>query len=99
MNIEEAISFEDISDNRILAGDCRIFYSNIYSLKEFGNYSNCQVFVYLFGSNEGQRLWMCFVEDAHRDIYKLFFEYLDNEQKFVLAANILKNKDLKMAAL
>jgi len=99
MNIEEAISFEDISDNRILVGDCRIFYSNIHSLKEFGNYSNCQVFVYLFGSDEGQRLWMCFVEDAHRDIYKLFFEYLNNEQKFVLTANILDNRDLKKAAL
>lgn len=99
MNIEEAISFDDISDDRILIGDCRIFYSNIHSLEEFGNYSNCQVFVYLFGSDEGQRLWMCFVEDAHRDIYKLFFEYLNNEQKFVLTANILKNRDLKMAAL
>lgn len=99
MNIEEAISFEDIFDNGILVEDCRIFYSNIHSLKEFGNYSNCQVFMYLFGSDEGQRLWMCFVEDAHRDIYKLFFEYLNNEQKFVLAANILDNRDLKKAAL
>ena len=29
MNIEEATSFEDISDNRPLIGDCRVFYSNI----------------------------------------------------------------------
>lgn len=99
MDIEEAILFEDISADRVLIGDCRIFYSNIYSLKDFSDYSNCQVFVYLFGEDEGERLWMCFVEDAHRDIYKLLFEYLNNEQQFVLIANILKNRDLKLAAL
>lgn len=99
MNIEEAISFDDISGDRVLIGDCRTFYSNIHSLKEFGDYSNCQVFVYLFGEDEGERLWMCFVQDAHRDIYKLLFEYLNNEQQFVLIANILNNRGLRMAVL
>lgn len=97
--MNKSITYNDIRNNRDLTKDCRTFYANIHSLKEFGNYCNCNVFVYLFGNDEGSRLWMCFVEDAHRNIYKLFFEYLNNEQKFVLSANVLDNKDLKMASL
>lgn len=97
--MNKSITLEEILNNSELTKDCRTLYVNIHSLKEFGNYCNCNVFVYLFGSNEGQRLWMCFVKDARRDIYKLFFEYLNNEQKFVLAANILDNKDLRMSTL
>lgn len=97
--MKKSIAFEEIRNNSQLTKDCRTFYANLHSLKEFGDYCNCNMFVYLFGNDEGHRLWMCFVEDVHRNIYKLFFEYLDNEQKFVLAANVLENKDLKMASL
>lgn len=97
--MNKSIAFEEIHGNSQLTKDCRTLYANIHSLKEFGNYCNCNVFVYLFGNDEGHRLWMCFVENAQRNIYKLFFEYLDNEQKFILAANILDNKDLRIAVL
>lgn len=97
--MNKSLTLEDIHNNSQLMQDGRTFYSNIYHLKEFGNYCNCNVFVYLFGNDEGTRLWGCFVESTHRNIYKLFFEYLDNEQMFVLAANILGNKDLRMSTL
>ena len=97
--MNKSITLEEIRNNRELGNNCRTLYANIHSLREFGNYCNCNVFVYLFGNDEGKRLWMCFVEDVHRNIYKLFFEYLNNEQKFILAANILDNKDLKMSIL
>lgn len=95
--MKKLITIEEIRNNKELTENCRTLYANIHSLKEFGNYCNDNVFVYLFGNDEGHRLWMCFVEDANRNIYKLFFEYLNNEQKFILTANILENKDLRMS--
>lgn len=97
--MNKSIRIEYILNDDKLAEDCRVLYSNIHSLKEFGNYCNCNAFVYLFGNDEGHRLWMHFVEDTNRNIYKLFFEYLSNAQMFVLAANILENKDLRMSVL
>lgn len=97
--MNKLITYNDICNNKELAKDCRIFYANIHSIKEFGDYCNCNVFAYLFGNDEGHRLWVCFVEDVRRDIYKLLFEYLNNEQKFILVANILDNNDLRIATL
>ena len=92
------IKVEEIIENDKLAYECRDFYEHIHLMKEFGNYCTVKTFVYLFGEEEGNRLWLCFVEDAGRNIYKLFFEYLNYEQMFVIVANILKNRDLRMVS-
>lgn len=95
--MKDLINIDNILKNDNLVEKCRNCYSNIKSLKEFGFYCNCNVFIYLFGENEGTRLWLSFVEDTNRDIYKMLFEYLSNDQAFILIANILENKDLKMS--
>lgn len=97
--MNKPIRIEHILNNDKLTEDCRTFYENIHSLKEFSNYCNINVFVYLFGNDEGHRLWLCFVEVTNRNIYKLFFEYLSDAQMFILAANVLENKNLRMASL
>lgn len=93
------IDFYDIEDNEILIRECKDFYSHIKQLKVFGDYCNMNTFIALFGNEEGRRLWSCYVLDANRNIYKLFFEYLNNEQTFVLVANILENRDLEMTVI
>lgn len=50
---------------------------------------------FLFGPEEGARLWRCFVIDAKRNIYRLFFDFLIEEQQFIMAANILRIENLK----
>lgn len=97
--ISKALTLDDIRNDSELTNDCRVFYGNIKSLKVFGNYCNMKSFVYLFGNEEGERLWHCFAIDAKRNIYDLFFQYLNNEQMFVLAANIIKNKNLEMSVI
>lgn len=90
------IYYDDIESDRILDQECRDFYSHIKSLKVFGDYCNIRTFIALFGQEEGERLWDCYVLDANRNIYNLFFQYLNNEQMFVMAANIIRNRDLEM---
>lgn len=97
--MNKLIELKSIINNDKLMDDCRDFYANIHSLKEFGYYCNLNVFVYLFGQDEGSRLWTCFVQDTKRDIYKMFFEYLNNDQMLIMAANILENRDLKKVAI
>lgn len=97
--INKAITLDDIRNDEELAKDGRTFYSNVKSLKSFGDYCNIKSFIYLFGNDEGERLWHCFVVDAKRNIYNLFFQYLNNEQMFVLAVNIIRNKDLEMSVI
>lgn len=79
--------------------NCREFYNNIEKLKEFGDKCNLRIFQYLYGQEEGKRLWELFVNHANRNIYKLLFTYLTNEQTIVLVGNIISNNDLYKASL
>lgn len=93
------IYYYDIEDDMVLVQECRDFYGHIKSLKVFGDYCNINTFIALFGNEEGERLWNCYVLDANRNIYNLFFQYLNNEQLFVLIANIMRNRDLEMTKI
>lgn len=97
--MDKYLTIENIKNNDNLIQECQAFYSNIDSLKSFGNYCNLKSFIYLFGDDEGARLWRCFVIDAKRNIYDLLLTYLDNEQKFIMIANIIRNKDLITSTL
>ena len=95
----KSLTIDDIRKDNDLKECCGSFYRSIISLIDFGNYCNLNSFVYLFGDNEGERLWHCFVIDANRNIFDLFFQYLNNEQMFILAANIIRNNDLRMSVI
>lgn len=73
--------------------ECREFYKSINSLHKFGYYCNHKLFVLLFGSLEGDRLWMNFTIDCDRDIFKFTLEYLDNKQLITMIYNITNNED------
>ncbi|MGL5958287.1 MAG: hypothetical protein ACRCZZ_06820 [Phocaeicola sp.] len=96
--MKKAITLDDIRNDTKIQDDARTLYKNLKSIKDFGFYCTERVFVYLFGLVEGRRLWLCFVVDTERDIYKLFFEYLSNEQQFVFAANLQDTDNLRTAA-
>ena len=94
--MNKAIIFENVcNSDEITKKDYRTFFRNVKLLKEFGDYCNLNCFIYLFGEDEGKRLWHCYVVDTKRDIYNFFFTYLSNSQVTVLVANILDNEDLK----
>ena len=93
------VDFEYIYSNSICINKCREFYGNIASLHKFGYYCNHRLFVLLFGDSEGDRLWMHFVVDCDRNIFKLTLEYLNNEQLITMIYNIIYNEDnLKFAS-
>lgn len=89
------ISIDDLCNDESLIKDCQAFYAPIAKLEDFGNWSNENTFKFLFGPEEGSRLWRCFVIDAKRNIYRLFFDFLIEEQQFIMAANILRIENLK----
>lgn len=93
------IDFYDIECDKILVRECRDFYGHIKQLKVFGDYCNMNTFIALFGNEEGERLWNCYVLDVNRNIYDLLFKHMNNEQQFVLIANIIRNSDLEMTII
>lgn len=93
------IDFDDIEGDKILIRECKDFYSPIKQLKTFGDYSNMNTFIALFGQEEGERLWNYYVLDVNRNIYDLLFKHMNNEQQFVLIANIIRNSDLEMTVI
>lgn len=93
--MEKALDFEEIKRNDELRMRCQDFYEHVYLVKRFGDHCDPDTFTYLFGEEEGKRLWHCFVMDAKRDMYNLYLTYLTSKQKFILTANILDNKDLR----
>ena len=97
--LNNAFTLDDVKNNSELTKDCRGFYANIKSLKSFGDYCNAKSFIYLFGNEEGERLWNHFVVVSNRDIFNLCLNYLNDEQLFVLLANIIKNENLRMSTI
>lgn len=97
--MKKALTIDDIFKSEELIQKSREFYRSIKLLKVFGNYCNQSTFEYLLGDSEGKRLWHCFVIDAKRDIYNFFLIYLNDKQMFILASNIIDNKDLELSAL
>lgn len=93
------IDFDDIEDDKILIRECKDFYSSIKQLKVFGDYCNMNTFIALFGNEEGEHLWNSYVLEVNRNIYDLLFKYMNNEQQFVLIANIIRNSDLEMTTI
>lgn len=55
--MDKSLTMDNIKYDPQLIKECNAFYSSIESLKSFGNYCNLNSFVYLFGNNEGERLW------------------------------------------
>lgn len=70
------------------------------ALTKFANYSNQRVFEYIFNAEgekggEGERLWVHYILDCHRDFNK-FKTYLNNNQNQYnfLLINVIENGDL-----
>lgn len=97
--MNKALTAEQIIEDSGRFDNCRDFYSNLDKVKEFGNTCNVNSFKYLWGLEEGNRLWLLYVSHANRNIYKFLFTYLTSDQKTELVGNLLYNNDnLKMVS-
>lgn len=59
----------------------------------FGDSSKPQTFEFLFGKEEGDRLWLYYVRNCKRDIQK-FKTYLTTEQNNILLINVMYNQSM-----
>lgn len=92
--MKEVLSIEEVKSNRRIIGECRDFYGIINSLNKFGSYCNTEVFKFLFGEEEGVRLWELFVYSCDRNIMKFYTEnYMNNDQLLYLSYNIIENEE------
>lgn len=86
------IKYEDQTEEVKL--QLRKSYQSVDLLRKFGNKANLNYFFKVFGEGENtERLWINFVQDCNRDIYK-FQTYLTQEQLGDLYANIHFNEEL-----
>lgn len=64
----------------------RDFYIDLYKLVEFGNKANQNLFVYLYGQQMGEHLWLKFKEI--NNIFT-FMNYMDIQNRSVILSNVL----------
>jgi len=87
---------ELIDPQKISEADQKMFHSYgkvNEAKKKFINLTKPSTFQFLFGGEEGIRLWRHFVVDCNRD-YNKFETYLIKEQYNTLLVNITLNEDL-----
>jgi len=62
-------------------------------ITKFQNYANLKVFKFLFGDEEGERLWKHFVIDCNRT-FRIFRTYLTDNQFDDIMVNIYYSENM-----
>lgn len=87
----DVIKFEDLKQDQVLI--IQHWGEMERAIIRFGNNSKLQTFEFLFGKDEGERLWIHYIQKCDRDIRK-FMTYLKTEQHNTLLINVLYNESI-----
>lgn len=83
MDTSNPIKYSALSESK--REEISSFYRELQKLIEFNNKANQKLFVYLYGEQKGEHLWLKFRELNNMF---LFLKYLDHENQTILLANI-----------